>query len=262
MDGKNTYKFKKYGKSSKSNVRWTYNFDPLGKIITVMAAMVLVATSFLLYQDKKEKSEKLNRGIEESKERGSKSSGSEAENEIKALQGILRSIQESQSGKAQNAYVWNENGKTVASNTRYPPESSNVRVIEGIKNDSRETKYIKEGNSILLPVIIGNQGRAIQVKMMLDTGCSITMLDEEVSFQLGFQPKATSESIVADGRKIQGTIGNIDFFQVGPFKEMGMQIKTNQVMGNQKTHHGLIGMNFLEKHPFTIDHRKQVIRWQ
>jgi len=255
------YKFKKYGKGARSNVKWEYNLDPLKKITIIILITILGTASFLLYKEKKENNERLRYTISKNKVENDRRSSSEAENEIKALQGILKSIKEQQSQPSQDIYVWNENGKTRASNTNRPAGTNNVKKIESVATPSTETKFVKQGKSILLPVIIGHNGKAIQVNMVLDTGCSITLLDAEVSNALSLQQTGIIETIVADGRKLSGGTGKIDFFQVGPFKESGFLVNTRPIMGNNKTQHGLLGMNFLEKHPFTIDHQRQVIRW-
>jgi len=162
---------------------------------------------------------------------------------------------------SQDIRIWKENGKVFASNVNYPKEESKVKVIKGEKQHSSETPFIKRGGSIILPVTIENNGKSYTVKMILDTGCEITMIDAEVGRALGIGITGTSRSIVADGRMVPSGTGKADSFQVGPFKETFFEIHTMQVAGNRKETNGLLGMNFLQKHPFTIDQYRNVIRW-
>lgn len=248
----------KYGKRAYRNIKWKYNFDPLRKWVTILSSLILIAGSvILLKQGEIDKNQPV-----ESISKFDNQQSNEQDNELKALQGILRGVQENQSRSPQTVHVWNENGKIRASNTTYPLKNITVRTIEEVSQSATETKYIKQGNSILLPVVVGHNGRAIQVNMMLDTGCSITLLDDEISNALNIQQKGAIQTTIADGSTMISKTGQVDFLQVGPYKEIGFFVNTRPIMGNQKIQHGLLGMNFLEKHPFTIDHRRQMILWR
>ena len=248
----------KYGKRAYRNIKWKYNFDPLRKWVTILTSLILIAGSVIfLKQGGIDKNQPV-----ESISKFDNQQSNEQDNELKALQGILRGVQENQSRSPQTVHVWNENGKIRASNTTYPLKNITVRTIEEVYPSATETKYIKQGNSILLPVVVGHNGKAIQVNMMLDTGCSTTLLDDEISNALNIQRKGAIQTTIADGSTMISKTGQVDFLQVGPYKEIGFLVNTRPIMGNQKTQHGLLGMNFLEKHPFTIDHRRQMILWR
>jgi len=257
-DAMGKYYGPKYGKRAYRNIKWKYNFDPLRKWVTILFSLILIAGSVFFFRQGKIDEKQPIESISKLENKQSE----EKNNELKALQGILRGVQENQSRPLQAVHVWNENGKIRASNTTYPVKNITVRTIEEVASSATETKYIKQGNSILLPVIVGHNGKAIQVNMMLDTGCSITLIDAEISNTLNIQQKGTIQTTIADGSKMISKTGQVDFFQVGPYKEIGFLVNTRPIMGNQKTQHGLLGMNFLEKHPFTIDHRRQMILWR
>ncbi len=256
------FKFNKrksgYLHRSNTNVSWVYNTDPLKKIVAVAVSLILlIGGAYILNQESRRKELK-----QAERARSKNQHSSEKDNELIALQSILKDVKENKSKPSQDVYVWNENGKVHASNTNHPTDNTPVRKIENIATASTETKFTKEGNSILIPVVISHNGQAIQINMMLDTGCSTTMIDAEVTNALNLQPDGAIETIIADGSKLTSRKGTVDFFQVGPFKESKFPIITNPVMGTNKKQHGLLGMNFLEKHPFTIDSRRQVVLWR
>ena len=96
---------------------------------------------------------------------------------------------------------------------------------------------------------------------MVDTGCSTTLIHYDELKKI--QPKITGDvrSRIADGRIIKSKKAKVSYFKAGPFKETGFEVNTRYVVGGSKSYAGLLGMNFLNQHPFRIDTRRGVLVW-
>ena len=67
---KEDFRFKKYGKPTKSNIKWTYNFDPLKKWTTILLGAVTLAGSvWMIRQDVLQKEAAKSARIEAEQER-------------------------------------------------------------------------------------------------------------------------------------------------------------------------------------------------
>ncbi len=125
-----------------------------------------------------------------------------------------------------------------------------------------ETRFINQGGgTIVLPVTVSNNGHKEQIRLILDTGCSITQIHPDVVKRLKVEIKGRGKATIADGRKIDSFYATVDSLEVGPFKEQNFTISTNYIENKGDTD-GLLGMNFLRKHQFDIDTKRQVVRWK
>ena len=67
---KEDFRFKKYGKPTKSNIKWTYNFDPLKKWTTILlGALTLAGSVWMIRQDVMQKESMKAAKIEAKQER-------------------------------------------------------------------------------------------------------------------------------------------------------------------------------------------------
>ena len=125
-----------------------------------------------------------------------------------------------------------------------------------------ETRFINRGGgTIILPVTVSNNGHKERIRLILDTGCSTTQIHPDVVKRLKVEIKDRGKVTIADGRKIDSFYATVDSLEVGPFKELNFTISTNYIENKGDTD-GLLGMNFLRKHQFDIDTKRQVVRWK
>ena len=125
-----------------------------------------------------------------------------------------------------------------------------------------QTSVIVEGNRILVPVTLVNNGIGLDVNLVLDTGASQIVLHRNVADQLNIIALSKGLAQVAGGQKIHVETGQVDYFKVGPFN---MEKATAMIIayeGPSVSYSGLLGMNFLKNVQYTIDYQNQVIHWQ
>jgi len=144
-------------------------------------------------------------------------------------------------------------------------EEENRRKAENAKNklmETMQTSVIVEGNRILVPVTLVNNGIGLDVNLVLDTGASQIVLHRNVADQLNIIALRKGVAQVAGGQKIHVETGQVDYFKVGPFNMEKATALIIAYEGPSVSYSGLLGMNFLKNVQYTIDYQNQVIHWQ
>jgi len=128
--------------------------------------------------------------------------------------------------------------------------------------ENTETKVILEGNRILVPVTVNNEGLEVVVNLLLDTGASQIVLNRKVADQLNIVTLKKGLAQVAGGASISTHMGKVSFIKVGPYKMEDASVLIIPHEGAPINYSGLLGMNFLRQVEYSIDYKKQVIRWK
>lgn len=131
----------------------------------------------------------------------------------------------------------------------------------------KETPFYDLMGHAVVPVILGYKGRETTVYMMLDTGATVSSIHQIALDPLGITDFDVDQAMVADGRRVKVMKARLDYVRVGPFIKKNFLISTfpykkkkrQTVAGGEIL--GLLGMNFLRDHPFTLDHSRKVIIW-
>jgi clan AA aspartic protease (TIGR02281 family) len=131
-----------------------------------------------------------------------------------------------------------------------------------VTSDGNSTPVIIRGNQVLVPVTLAYRGRSVNATLLLDTGATVTTINERCAAALGVEPgeTETSSSTVADGRRVSSSMFVTDSILVGPSRIAN--VRTSILPGSGGAgHDGLLGMDFLKNFRYHIDFSRNRIDW-
>ena len=137
-----------------------------------------------------------------------------------------------------------------------------IEVMQELENRESETEIIIRGNTILVPVKLGWNGKEIETRLILDTGASITTLYEPIARELEIRETQKSKARVAGGHEVEFGLAKVNYIKVGPFEKTDLLVGILPFKGEKIDHGGLLGMNFLQSFSYEIDLDRQLVRWK
>jgi hypothetical protein len=166
-----------------------------------------------------------------------------------------------------HSYV-DEHGTSVFVDDAYlsPTERRGLRqkVLDSEKayRESLITPVKIYGNQVLVPVEINDGNRQISARLLLDTGASQTVFHRQTIASLRTKFLGKGWSRLAGGQLIATEKVRLASLQVGPHTWETPAVYLIEISDSDAPFDGLLGMDFLRKHPYRIDFQQQLIHWQ
>lgn len=143
-----------------------------------------------------------------------------------------------------------------------PPISYRPETVTGLAGDYL-TRVTISRNQVFVPVtlILGN--RTVEVRLLLDTGASVTVISTDVAEKLDIDLNRASRSRaqVVGGGMVTGWHTKLDRISAGPHTMTGIDVAIIPNEGRGFAIDGLLGMNFLRSYKYHIDFKNQAIDW-
>ena len=149
-----------------------------------------------------------------------------------------------------------------ASEVEYQGSASAGGAAAQNTGNPNETPFRIYKKKILVMVSLSYEGETHSGELVLDTGASATTVFEPAARDFNITEFRPIRVHVAGGQTMMAKGVVVDWFQVGPHRHEKSTIVVLKETGESSGFKGLIGMNFLEKHPYTLDMERKVIVWK
>ena len=176
---------------------------------------------------------------------------------------VQHQIEKTSPGQNKNEKIYaykDSTGRLNFSNVAVPADGKLVQDTTIIKKEQNSVPIEISDNKIYVPVTIGHNGKQMTISLLLDRESNKTVLPMRIAdFVNADNVRVTSTPIVR-GKVIQGNAKRIDYFNVGTVIENHFIITaTNDTgIGNR----GILGMDFIVRHPFSIDMQSRTLAWK
>lgn len=126
---------------------------------------------------------------------------------------------------------------------------------------THQTSVRIQGNRVFIPVSVAMGNRVANLELLLDTGASVTVLHRTSLAALDLPSGKRYKARVAGGGTVSSIKIRFQHFEVGPFRELKPYAMVIDPKGPELPFDGMLGMDFLKDHPYTIDFENKLLTW-
>ncbi|MBN2645885.1 MAG: clan AA aspartic protease [Desulfuromonadaceae bacterium] len=157
---------------------------------------------------------------------------------------------------------------SVVNTPHSPPPAPGTSVIPGFEQTSTPqlsasaaTRVQIVGNKVIVPVTLQHKRKKIDLRLLLDTGASRTLLYRNSVDRLQLHSGRTIKGTLANGQQIKAKTTQLDLFTLGPNQFRTLDLLLIDTEKKQLGFDGLLGMDILRQLNYEIDFSTQRLIW-
>ncbi len=158
-------------------------------------------------------------------------------------------------------YSWKDKDGRVRFTNVNPPQNGKKVTHHPELSDNRERTSVEiVDNEVFIPITIIHNSKKLETSLLISTSFAQSVLPARIANFLKADLLSVKSVKTIDGGEIILEKRKVDLFKVGPHVEHGFLVVTQE--GNRGVNRGILGQDFLMKHPYSIDYETQSIIWQ